>query len=289
MSILYDKIGAGYAELRKPDPRIAKAINHALGDAKTVLNVGAGAGSYEPYDRQVTALEPSAGMISQRPPDAANALQGVAESLPFEDDAFDAAMAILTIHHWSDVEAGLREMRRVAKDRLVILTFDPAGPYFWPADYIPEIVELDQPIMPALREIETILGNAAIEAVPVPHDCTDGFLGAYWRRPEPYLDPNVRSAMSTFAKLDDVEPHLERLEKDLASGAWDMRYGHLLELESLDIGYRLVCAVCGRGLQTAAPSNRFNQAGMAERRTRGSSRKPPAMLSSAGHSPFASL
>lgn len=242
MSSLYDTIGVGYAKLRQPDPRIGRAIHHALGDARTVLNVGAGTGSYEPDDRDVTALEPSAEMISQRPPGAANALQGIAENLPFEDNTFDAAMAVLTLHHWSDVEAGLLEMRRVARDRLVILTFDPSGPYFWLADYIPAIVELDQPIMPALSEFERVLGNATIETIPVPHDCTDGFLGAYWRRPHIYLDPGARSAISTFAKMRDVPTSLARLEHDLNSGAWTERYGHLLQLDDLDIGYRLVVA-----------------------------------------------
>ena len=244
MSAVYDTIGAGYAALRKPDPRIAEAINRALGAAQTVLNVGAGAGAYEPVDRSVIALEPSAEMIRQRSPDAAPVLLGVAEDLPFRDDAFDAAMAVLTVHHWSDVEAGLLEMRRIAKNRVAILTFDPAGPYFWLADYIPEIVELDQPIMPVLGAYDRILGKASVQIVPVPHDCTDGFLGAYWRRPRAYLDARARSAISTFAKLGDVSTALGRLENDLDTGVWAERYGRLLPLESLDIGYRLVIADC---------------------------------------------
>lgn len=242
MKPLYDSIGTGYAKLRQPDPRIARIIHRALGDAHSILNVGAGTGSYEPTDRTVTALEPSAEMIRQRPPGSAEAHQGVAEKLPFADDQFDAAMAVLTVHHWSDLKAGLLEMRRVAKGRLVILTFDPAAPYFWLADYIPEIITLDQPIMPKMESFEQILGETVIETVPVPHDCTDGFLGAYWRRPQAYLDPSVRSAISTFAKLDNLSEPLARLEQDLASGAWNKRYGHLMELESLDIGYRLVIA-----------------------------------------------
>ena len=242
MSAVYDTIGAGYAALRKPDPRIAEAIKRALGAARTVLNVGAGAGAYEPVDRSVIALEPSAEMIRQRSPDAAPVLLGIAEDLPFRDDAFDAAMAVLTVHHWSGVEAGLLEMRRVAKNRVAILTFDPAGPYFWLADYIPEIVELDQPIMPVLGAYERILGKTSVQIVPVPHDCTDGFLGAYWRRPRAYLDARARAAISTFAKLGDVSTALGRLENDLDTGVWAERYGRLLTLESLDIGYRLVIA-----------------------------------------------
>ncbi|HPE73937.1 MAG TPA: class I SAM-dependent methyltransferase [Candidatus Competibacter sp.] len=246
MAALYDSIGIGYADLRKPDLRIAEMIHRALGNAKTVLNVGAGAGAYEPEDRNVTALEPSSEMIRQRPSGAAKACQGVAEHLPFGDGEFDATMAVLTVHHWSDFEAGLKEMRRVAKDRLVILTFDPAGPYFWLADYLPEIVELDQPIMPAIDAYGRILGGARVEAVPVPHDCTDGFLGAYWRRPAAYLNEQVRSAISTFSKLTDPSTALAKLQQDIESGAWDERYGHLMELESLDIGYRLVIADCGQ-------------------------------------------
>ena len=242
MSAVYDTIGAGYAALRKPDPRIAEAINRALGAARIVLNVGVGAGAYEPVDRSVTALEPSAEMIRQRSLDAAPVLLGVAEDLPFRDDAFDAAMAVLTVHHWSDVEAGLLEMRRVAKNRVAILTFDPARPYFWLADYIPEIVELDQPIMPVLGAYDRFLGKTSVQIVPVPHDCTDGFLGAYWRRPRAYLDARARAAISTFAKLGDVSTALGKLENDLDTGVWAERYGRLLMLESLDIGYRLVIA-----------------------------------------------
>lgn len=244
MTALYDQIGKGYARRRQPDPRIAKTIHDALGKAQSVLNVGAGTGSYEPTDRQVTALEPSAEMIRQRPPEAAKAYQGVAEDLPFADRQFDAAMAVLTVHHWTDFDAGLREMRRVAKDRVVILTFDPESDYFWLADYIPEIIALDQPIMPRLSAFEGVLGDVTVEPVAIPRDCTDGFLGAYWRRPEAYLDKAVRSAISTFAKLDDVTESMKRLEDDLASGAWEAQYGHLLQEEYLDIGYRLVVGDC---------------------------------------------
>jgi len=242
MSALYDTIGVGYSHLRKPDSRIAKAIHRALGDAKSVLNVGAGTGSYEPTDRVVTALEPSAEMIRQRPQGLAKAYRGVAEALPFADLEFDAAMAVLTVHHWSDLRAGLLEMRRVAKGPLVILTFDPKSPYFWLADYLPEIAELDKPVMPELSAFDRVLGKTKVEIVPVPCDCTDGFLGAYWRRPHAYLDPRVRSAISTFAKIDDVSSALSRLADDLASGVWEERYAHLLSAESLDVGYRLVVA-----------------------------------------------
>ena len=242
MKPIYDTIGKGYKGMRTPDPRIAAAIHGALGAAKTVLNVGAGTGSYEPTDRTVTALEPSTEMIQQRPTDAAEVVQGFVENIPFEADQYDAVMAVLTVHHWSDFEAGIKELQRVAKKRIVILTFDPAAPYFWLADYLPEIIELDQPIMPPIAKFADLLGDISVLPVPIPHDCTDGFLGAYWRRPHAYLDPNARAAISTFAKLDKAPKALAQLEADLNSGAWEQKYGHMKSLNELDIGYRLVVA-----------------------------------------------
>ena len=242
MASRYDRIGLNYAELRKPDPRIAALVEAALGDARTVLNVGAGAGSYEPAGREVTALEPSIEMIRQRRAPAAAVVQGRAEDLPFPDDSFDAAMAVLTVHHWSDQARGLGEMRRVARGPVVILTYDPAFRGFWLADYIPGLVSLDEAQMPPMSEYRKWLGPVAVEPVPIPHDCTDGFLCAYWRRPAAYLDPRVRAAMSSFWALGDVSEALARLEKDLESGAWAERHGGLLALDALDCGYRLVVA-----------------------------------------------
>lgn len=240
MTATYDTIGVNYAQLRKPDPRIGAAIHAALGDARTVLNVGAGAGSYEPQDRLVTALEPSAEMISQRPANAAPAIQGTAEKLPFDDKSFDAAMAVLTIHHWTDQAKGLREMRRVTRGPIAILTYDPAFRDFWLLDYLPELAALDDAQMPKISFYEEVLGSVEIAPVPIPHDCTDGFLSAYWRRPRAYLDPRIRAVMSSFWKLGDISGPLARLEADLASGAWNERYGHLLARDALDCGYRLV-------------------------------------------------
>jgi ubiquinone/menaquinone biosynthesis C-methylase UbiE len=193
----YDTIGLNYAELRKPDPRIATAIQQALGDARTVLNVGAGTGSYEPVDRLITAVEPSLEMIRKRSSSAAKVVQASAEHLPFEDDAFDAAMGILTIHHWPDQEAGLHEMRRVTRGRIVLLTFDPAARP-WLTNYLPEIVRLDEEKMPTMADYEKWLGPVKVTPVLVPHDCSDGFLYAYWRRPTAYLDPKIRSGSSAF-------------------------------------------------------------------------------------------
>ena len=250
MAARYDLIGVDYSRLRKPDPRIAAAIERALGEARTVLNVGAGAGSYEPAGREVTALEPSIEMIRQRRAAAAAIVQGRAEHLPFADGAFDASMAILTIHHWSDRAGGLREMRRVTKGPVVILTYDPAFRGFWLADYIPALVALDEAQMPPMAEYGRRLGPVGIAALPIPHDCTDGFLAAYWRRPRAYLDARVRAAMSSFWALGDVSAALARLEGDLATGAWAERYSHLLDLDECDCGYRLVVAG-GAGLDAA--------------------------------------
>ena len=242
MSAVYDEIGRDYARARKPDPRIAAAIVAALGDAKSVINVGAGAGSYEPTDRELLAIEPSETMIRQRPRGAARCIQATAESIPVGTGSFDAAMAVLTIHHWSDWRRGLREMRRVARRRVVLLTFDADGSWFWlTADYFPEIVKLDEGRMPRLSEVVDLLGAQEAVPVPIPHDCTDGFLGAFWRRPEAYLDPNVRRSMSCFSRIDPTRG-LAMLADDLPTGRWHARNAHLLALNSLDIGYRLVRA-----------------------------------------------
>ncbi len=240
MTTRYDQIGLDYSDLRRPDPRIAARIEAALGKSKTILNVGAGAGSYEPRGREVTALEPSIEMIRQRRPATAAVVQGRAEDLPFADRSFDAAMAVLTIHHWSGQARGLAEMRRVTRGPIVLLTFDPAFRGFWLTDYIPGLVALDEAQMPRMSDYERWLGPVEISAVPIPHDCTDGFLSAYWRRPAAYLDPRVRAAMSSFWALGDVSEALGRLEKDLESGAWAERHGELLDRDSLDCGYRLV-------------------------------------------------
>ncbi|MBL8551091.1 MAG: class I SAM-dependent methyltransferase [Hyphomonadaceae bacterium] len=240
MPAVYETIGEGYALQRRADPRIASMITDALGDARTIVNVGAGAGSYEPADRIVQAVEPSDTMIAQRPAGAAPCVQASAEALPFADGAFDAAMAVLTIHHWSDWRAGLREMRRAARRRVVLVTFDVEASDFWlTRDYLPELIELDRRIMPKLGDMEDELGAFEASPVPVPHDCVDGFLGAYWRRPDIYLDPIARRSMSSFAKID-AQDGLKGLKHDLESGVWRARNAHLLALDALDIGYRLL-------------------------------------------------
>lgn len=240
MTARYDTIGLNYADLRKPDHRIGRRIDDALGAARTVLNVGAGAGSYEPKGRHVTAVEPSAAMIEQRAASTATIVQGQAEDLPFDDNVFDASMAVLTIHHWSVQQKGVAEMRRVTRDKIVFLTYDPSFRGFWLADYFPALVTLDEGQMPPIADYEKWLGPVTVSAVPIPHDCSDGFLAGYWRRPAAYLDEKVRAAMSSFWALGDVSDGLEKLDADLSSGAWERRYADLLDLAELDCGYRLV-------------------------------------------------
>ncbi|MBL8669578.1 MAG: class I SAM-dependent methyltransferase [Alphaproteobacteria bacterium] len=241
MSAKYDTIGVTYAELRKPDPRIAGIIARALGPARTVLNVGAGTGSYEPADRAVTAVELSRAMIAKRSPAAAAVVQASAEALPFGDKSFDAAMAILTIHHWRDKAAGLREMRRVTRGRIVLLTFDPAHRP-WLTDYLPALAALDETQMPAMADYGRWLGPVQVAPVLVPHDCVDGFLYAYWRRPAAYLDARIRSGSSSFWAIGDAEAGLRTLQQDLDTGEWAHRYADLLALDAYDAGYRLVVA-----------------------------------------------
>jgi SAM-dependent methyltransferase len=240
---LYDSIGRSYAGFRQPDPRIATAIVAALGDAQSVANIGAGAGSYEPTDRTVIAVEPSEVMIAQRPAGAAVCLQGSADALPLETGSVDAAMAVLSVHHWPDLERGLAEMARVARQRVVLLTWVPDDYTFWLDDYFPQIAIHDSTIFPSADSLlaiaERAIGPARLTSVPIPHDCTDGFLCAYWRRPELYLNAERRQAISSFGRFD-AEPGAARLRADLDSGRWAERHGHLMDRDELDLGYRLL-------------------------------------------------
>ena len=243
---LYDTIGATYTVTRRTDPRIAAAIWAALGDARTVLNVGAGTGSYEPHDRDVTAVEPSALMRAQRPADAAPCVAAAAESLPFADHSFDAAMAFATIHHWQDPIAGLREMRRVAR-RVVVFTHDTIeGGWlrrFWlTRDYLPEVAGLLDG-RPSMTELASVIG-ARTEPVLVPWDCADGFFEAHWRRPEAYLDDQVRRGVSVWARVGpDAEQRAVRaLRDDLDSGRWAERNRDVIDLDAAELGLRLLIA-----------------------------------------------
>jgi SAM-dependent methyltransferase len=248
----YAELGVSYAASRQPDPRIAAIIRSALGSARTVVNVGAGAGSYEPPGVRLAAVEPSAVMVGQRPLRAAPAVRALAENLPFPDNAFDAALAVLTVHHWRSAAAGLAELRRVARCQ-VVLTWDPEiTSRFWLlTDYLPQIPAHER----GLACLDAVCaglgqgdGDAAVELtvhpVLVPADCTDGFLGAYWRRPEAYLRPAIRAAISSLSLIDQdaVGEAMSRLAADLASGRWQTRHGGLLARGELDLGYRLVVA-----------------------------------------------
>jgi SAM-dependent methyltransferase len=241
----YDTIGLGYSEHRRADPAVAATIRDALGGASSVLNVGAGAGSYEPADRNVVAVEPSSVMLTQRPRASAPAVQARAEALPFGKKSFDAVMGVLTIQHWTDRLGGIRECVRVARDRVVLLTWDPFAESFWlTRDYLPQITAVDRERFSSIASLAEAFGpSARVDVTPVPirRDCVDGFLGAFWARPDAYLDAGVRAGMSTFAR-PGAEKGLERLRADLASGVWQAKYGDLLAHETLDIGYRLVTA-----------------------------------------------
>lgn len=247
---LYDSIGRTYAQFRRPDRRIAAALDAALGDAASVVNIGAGTGSYEPRDRTVLAVEPSAVMARQRAAGAAPCLRARAEALPLRTRSVDAALAVLTIHHWTDLERGLGEMARVARRRAVLLTWVPDATPFWlTEDYFPEIAAHDRQIFPPAATLTSLLerslGPVRMAPLPIPHDCSDGFLCAHWRRPEAYLRPQVRSAISSFARID-AEAGLAKLRADLASGRWVEHNGRLLSLDAMDLGYRIVCCEIDR-------------------------------------------
>jgi SAM-dependent methyltransferase len=246
----YDDIGRSYTVTRREDPRLAAAIWAALGDAESVLNVGAGAGAYEPTDREVLALDPSEVMIAQRPRGAAPVMRGSAEAIPLRDGSVDAAMAVLSDHHWHERRAGIVEMRRVARKRVVLFNADPAefARFWFSVEYLPGFVGLIEAGYrePGVweRELRMLLGPIRVESVPIPHDCVDGFFGAYWRRPELLLDETVRNGISVFAKVEpeEVERAIGELRADLESGAWQGRHSDLLDLDELDLGYKLVIA-----------------------------------------------
>jgi SAM-dependent methyltransferase len=243
----YEVGGVGYATQRRTDPRVEALVHEALGDAKKVLNVGAGAGSYEPLDRAVTAIEPSAAMRAQRPPHLTPAIDAVAEDLPFADDSFDAAMAMVTVHQWKDTDAGLRELRRVSRGPVVILTFDgPELMKFWFADQGLELLRADSVRYPALEHISEVLGGTCtVTNVAIPLDCSDGWVEAFYGRPEQLLDPTVRRSQSAWGFVDPAEAEraVERLRADLASGEWDRQFGHLRTQPEYFGSLRLVVAL----------------------------------------------
>jgi len=244
----YDTHGSGYASVRRPDPRIAALVHAALGDAGTVLNVGAGAGSYEPTDRHVVAVEPSATMRAQRPPTLAPALNATAEQLPFDDDSFDAVMATVTVHQWRGLHRGLSELRRVARGPVVILTFDgDALDRFWLAAYAPELIAAERRRYPAIPLLADAIGRtASVTEVPIPIDCADGFTEAFYARPESFLDPRVRAAQSAwgFIPPEAADRTVASLRQDLASGRWDRTYGEWRTRPHFSGSLRLLAGHC---------------------------------------------
>ncbi|MDT5320923.1 MAG: hypothetical protein QOD88_3445 [Mycobacterium sp.] len=243
----YDQTGITYSQTRRPDSRIAAAVDQALGGVESVANIGAGTGSYEPA-QTVVAVEPSRVMIRQRPTGAAPAVQGAAEALPLRTGAVEAALAVLTVHHWTDLAAGVTEMLRVARRRVIILTWDhDVIQDFWLLrDYVPAAAETDARLAVPINDLISLLGRdtVSVVTVPVPHDCVDGFGGAYWRRPHAYLDDTVQRGMSLFSMTpkDQVEEGLTRLRRDLSAGEWQRRHADLLQKSELDLGYRLLIA-----------------------------------------------
>ncbi|MBY0111342.1 MAG: methyltransferase domain-containing protein [Phycisphaerales bacterium] len=243
----YSVIGLGYSSHRRPDPRIAAMIHAALGDAKSVLNVGAGSGSYEPTDRAVIAVEPADTMRRQRPAHLAPAIDTRAESLPLADQSVDASMAIITVHQWQDMRAGLRELLRVTRGNIVLMTFAPgSASYFWLGDYCPELAAVEARRDPPIETLAAALAPAGrrveIVPVPVPIDCTDGFSEAYYARPERLLDPNVTRAQSSWAFVDEAvrERFVTTLRADLASGEWDRKYGQYRSMPTFTGALRLI-------------------------------------------------
>ena len=242
----YDRQAQSYSLIRKPDPRIEAVVHQALGEARSVLNVGAGTGSYEPLDRHVVAIEPSATMRSQRPAHLAPALIATADHIPFDDNSFDASMAMLTVHHWPDLEKGLGEMRRVTRGPCLVMSFDPdAHTDFWMFDYVPEMQIVEQQRYPKLNRIEAGLGGRCeVIALPVALDCTDRFQVALYGRPEAFLDEAVRRSQSAWNFLEDgVEDRfVAQLAADLRDGTWDKNYGHLRDQAFITCQLRLVVA-----------------------------------------------
>ena len=239
---LYESIGARYGAIRQPDHRLHARIVRALGDARPVLNVGAGTGNYEPSDRPLVALEPSEVMVRQRRPGSAPVVRGVAEGLPFADRSFGAALATFTVHHWSDVQGGLNELRRVSCRQVLLVHDRDLCDYYWITKYFPQILSVPSEQHPAVDELCRSLGVVRIETLPIPADCTDGFCSSFWARPEALLDRALRAGSSSLSQLDPAvaEGNAEHLRADLASGEWDSRYGFLRSLPEFDMGYRLL-------------------------------------------------
>lgn len=243
MSAIYDKIGTTYSVMRRTDPKIAEQLYAELQGASRIINIGAGTGSYEPDNVELIAVEPSAKMIAQRPIGSYPVEQASAEKLPFADGSFSHAMTVLSMHHWEHKDLAFREINRVATEKFVAITWDPNTEPFWlTRDYFPEIYAMDKQIFPDLAELEAHFDDVTIRPLPIPSDCQDGLLAAFWQRPEAYLRCEVQQSTSAFAKIKNLDVGLQKLEDDLASGVWAQKNYTILGLSSLDVGYRLITA-----------------------------------------------
>jgi SAM-dependent methyltransferase len=242
---IYDRIGRSYISGRRTDPKIAAQLHSFLEGAESILNIGAGTGSYEPQHSKLIAVEPSATMIQQRPQSSAPVIQASAESLPFDYNQFTHCMTVLSMHHWSDRAKAFSEIKRVTQKRFVALSWYSPGlenKYWLYRDYLTQIPELNSSIFPTVYELKVHFPNLQEHIVPIPYDCLDGFDGAYWKRPEAFLDPDVRKNMSVFSKIKNIEPILDKLKYDIESGNWIKRNQKLLQLSEYDCGYRIFVA-----------------------------------------------
>ena len=243
MVAIYDKIGHYYSLTRQTDPRIQQRLLTELRGARRILNIGAGAGSYEPVEANLVAVEPSAKMIAQRKTDSHPVEQACAEKLPFADASFSHAMTVLSMHHWEDRAKAFAEINRVATDKFIAITWDPSAEPFWlTRDYFPQIHSMDMELFPGVSTLAEFFDAVSVTPIPIPEDCLDGFLAAFWKRPQAYLDSSVRQSISAFAKIADPDSGLEKLAADLESGVWEHNNADILSQSELDAGYRLVVA-----------------------------------------------
>lgn len=241
MEAIYDQIGTGYTVTRCTDPKIEAQINHELINAKNIINIGAGSGSYEPKGVNLVAIEPSIEMINQRSKLSYPVKQAKADKLPFPDNSFSHAMTVLSMHHWENRQQAFNEIKRVTTTKFIAITWLPdAAPFWLTRDYFPEIYEIDRQIFPSINELKKSFNSIEVKPLLIPDDCKDGFLACFWKRPEAYLQKDVRSAISTFSKITNLAAGLERLENDLATGEWNKRNADLLSKSYLDVGYRIV-------------------------------------------------
>ncbi|MCR9249115.1 MAG: methyltransferase domain-containing protein [bacterium] len=243
MKPIYDKIGINYSSQRQTDPRLAAQLHKELEGATKILNIGAGTGSYEPKNMDLIALEPSQEMINQRKPGSHPVVQGFADNLLFEKDSFSHTMTVLSMHHWQNRAKAFEEINRVTTDKFVAISWNSdINPFWLTRDYFTEIFEIDQDIFPDLEELHNHFDNVKITPLMIPEDCIDGFLAAYWKRPEAYLSEHVRNSISSFSKITRLDEGLQKLQKDLDSGEWQKKNSDLLDKTELDVGYQLITA-----------------------------------------------